>query len=158
MIPARLLHAWACQSDLHMSKSTWHLAEGWFGITLLAPTVGLPASAGPGPAYPRILCRPSKSVTAGCQLHSNLPPFKSLALPRPSGRSAQPHHTPGKRVNIYYNFKSFSINAAISVVNPAGCYGRGLEFNSPPRQPFADLEYVQRHMNLYLWYMYLVYT
>jgi hypothetical protein len=52
---------------------------------------GCRASSGPGPAYQRILCRPSKSVTAGCQLHSNLPPFKLLALPSPLGRSAPPH-------------------------------------------------------------------
>jgi hypothetical protein len=35
----------------------------------------------PGPAYPTIWCWPSKSVMAGCQMHSNQPPFKSLALP-----------------------------------------------------------------------------
>ena len=68
------------------------------------------------------------------------------------------HQPPGRRVDIYYNFDYFSINAASSVINAADCHGWGLEFNPLQRQLFAGLEYVQRHMNLYIWCMYLVYT
>ena len=68
------------------------------------------------------------------------------------------HQPPGRRVIIYYNFELFYIDAASSVVNAAASYGRGLGFDSPRRSLFAGLEYVQRHMNLYIWCMYLVYT
>ena len=60
------------------------------------------------------------------------------------------HQPPGKRVNIYYNFTLFYIDAASSVVKAAASYGRGLGFDSPYRSLFAGLEYVQRHMNLYI--------
>jgi hypothetical protein len=74
VILARHVHALARQSDLHTStgKSTWRLAEGCFGLTLLAQTGRLPGYW-PRPAYQPIWCGPSKpvTVTAGCQLHSS---------------------------------------------------------------------------------------
>ncbi len=62
------------------------------------------------------------------------------------------HQPPGREVNIYsdYNFESFCIDAASSVVKAAACYGRGLGFDPPQRSLFAGLDYVQRHMNLYI--------
>ncbi len=62
------------------------------------------------------------------------------------------HQPPDREVNIYYNFESFCIDAASSVVKAqaAACYGRGLGFDPPHRPLFAGLEYVQRHMNLYI--------
>ncbi len=60
------------------------------------------------------------------------------------------HQPPGRRIIIYYNFELFNIDAASSVVKAAACYGRGLGFDSPQRSLFAGLEFVQRHMNLYI--------
>jgi hypothetical protein len=50
VIQARLVHASACQSDLHKFKSTWRLAKGCFTPTSLAPT-GRLQRYWPGPAY-----------------------------------------------------------------------------------------------------------
>ena len=60
------------------------------------------------------------------------------------------HQPPGRRAIIYYNFELLYIDAASSVVKAAASYGRGLGLDSPHRSLFAGLEYVQRHMNLYI--------
>jgi hypothetical protein len=87
--------ACACQSDLQQTstgKSTWRLAEGCFGQTLLASTGGLPGYW-PGPAYLPIWWWPSKSVTVMVQRQvstARQPPFKSLDVP-PLGLNVLPH-------------------------------------------------------------------
>ncbi len=89
---ARLVRARACQSDSRTSKSTWRLAEGCFGPTLLAPTEAGWRAAGQAPPILLSSVAPARhaDTLSLCQLPSSLPPFKSLSL-LPLGQSVPPH-------------------------------------------------------------------
>ena len=68
------------------------------------------------------------------------------------------HQPPGKTVWLYLNWDLVDINAASKVVKAAGCYAWGPGFKPHPRNLFAFLGSVHRHMKLYISRMYIVYT
>ncbi len=76
VIPARLVNALASQSDQHNLTPGRRLLRANITYSDRRAAGVLARAHLSESAYP-VQAQPIKSVTAGCQLHSNQPPFKS---------------------------------------------------------------------------------